>query len=450
MLFVFLGSRGIPLFALLGVCYILPCYVYRQWGFFTSVGQLALSFAFVVMSIFYTLNLWRCSVVLGSIDAPLLLYDAKSFHTLSHDIAHHAMGEQSPIVPYLGYPLFLSWWIKAGINDIAYPIAINILLTLCSIILVGRCTLFLIDNKNDARKIASYAMMLTAIIPGVMANATVLLKESFVTTAILATLCSILTFKQGSRHIAYIAMFLLGILVLTFCRTTYLYIVGLFLVAIYSYRMTINEIVPMVGLCLMIAACVMIGSMNSWWGDNSYVMNYVTSNDYTSFFSGESQKPLEQLLGPYSTYPLYVKILLWPFTIAIQFIIPFPFATTAPEVGEPFSTSYHRMSYLWYMAALPILVYYITHWFRQGKDVQLSIWATTAAIAYCIPALITGGSISRYAFCFVPLLTIMGGYVIHNTLQQRKIERMVVIFSGIYVALLALALVVGANPHIIL
>ena len=72
------------------------------------------------------LNYWQSTVVLGSVEEPFLLYDARSFYLLSHDLYHGSVGQNSPIVPYWGYPLFLSCWLRVGISDIAYPIIVNI------------------------------------------------------------------------------------------------------------------------------------------------------------------------------------------------------------------------------------------------------------------------------------------------------------------------------------
>lgn len=451
MLFSLLGSRTLPILLMLVACYIIPCCIYRHQSFYNKIGQLSLSVAFIAMSIFYALNMWQYTVQYGSVDSPYLLHDAQSFYLLSHDIADGVMGEDSPIMPYWGYPFFLSLWIKAGINDIAYPIAFNIFLMLCAIILVGRCTLYLLEKSEGAVQVASYAMLICAMIPGVLAPATDLSKEPFVATSMLACICSLLAFKQGNRGgVLYIILFIVGLVVLSFCRTTYIYILGLFFVAIWIYRFAMSEIASFLIIALSMAVAIFMGSSNSWWGDNSYIVDYVSSNSHTTFFSGESQAPLQELLGPYSTYPLYIKVLLWPITIAIQFLIPFPFETVPTEMGMPLSTTYQRMSYLWYLGALPVIVFCLFYWFRKGVNRKLSLWAIASVLAYCIPALITGGSISRYAFCLVPMLTIMGGYVVWDILQQGKLDRKVLVFAVIYVVLISLALLVGANPHLIL
>ena len=76
--------------------------------------------------------------------------------------------------------------------------------------------------------------------------------------------------------------------------------------------------------------------------------------------------------------------------------------------------------------------------------------ALASAVAYCVPAFVTGGVVSRYAFCFVPLMSVMGAYVMTRMATYNKSQRrVVVIFAIFYVLLLATALYVGAHPSLI-
>ncbi|MBO7317629.1 MAG: hypothetical protein J6U43_02790, partial [Bacteroidales bacterium] len=109
------------------------------------------------------------------------------------------------------------------------------------------------------------------------------------------------------------------------------------------------------------------------------------------------------------------------------------------------------MSYLWYLAALPMLMFYLMHWFRKDCDTQLSLLAFASAAAYCVPAFISGGVVSRYAFCFVPMLSIVGAYVLaHLVTYSKRRRKIAVAFAVVYVGLISIALYVGAHPSIIL
>lgn len=446
-----LGVRSIPVFMGLSVVYVLPYVMYARSSYSTQMGCLALSLAFVSMSIFMLLNYWQSTVLLGSVHEPFLLHDAKSFHILSHDIHNGTCGAHSPIVPYWGYPLFLSWWLDAGITDIAYPTIFNIGLMLLSMILVGRCVFFIIEDVTVARRVSGYAMGLVAIIPGILGMSTLLAKEPFIIFALLLCVCAMYAIKMRYKIFKYSIFLLLGLIIMASCRATYIYILGIFLLAIYSNKWSRRDVLPLIIIIFIMAVTLYGGAIFSNWGNTSYIEAYVShGGNHAPFFCGESQVPLQRLIGDYNSYSLWMRILLLPLCVAVQFIIPFPFATVAPDYGLPISmTVYHRMSYLWYVAAIPMLMYYIFYWWRKNSITSMNLLAVASAIAYCIPAFITAGSVSRYAFCFVPFLAMMGGYVLYRVVDQREELKRMGVFAMIYVVLICAALFIGANPHLL-
>ena len=268
-------SRAIVILPVLVAAYILPCIVYRRMSCYSAIGQLSLSIAFVMMAFFYILNLWQSTVELGSADAPFLLHDAYSFHRLAQDIAHDTVSVYSPIVPYWGYPYFLSLWMKLGVNDIAFPIIANIFALLITLLLVGQCVEFVVGNTTYTVRMAGYAMMLTAMVPGVMATATQLSKEPFVIVSLLLCINALYAIKQRHRMVMYVAMLLIGLIVLSLCRPTYLYILLIYVLAIWLYKFKKADIAPFVLLILSVIIALYVGLQNSWWGDVQFVSGYI-------------------------------------------------------------------------------------------------------------------------------------------------------------------------------
>ena len=443
--------RAVSILPVLLVAYLLPCIVYRRMSFYNPVGQCALSLSFVMMTFFTTLNLWQSTVLLGSVDAPMLLHDAFSFHRLSQDIANDTLSEHSPILPYMGYPYFLSLWRVLGINDIAYPLVVNILVLLISLLLVGRCVVFVMGDNPYTTRMAAYAMMLTAIVPGVMSTATQLAKEPFVICALLLCLNAMYAIKQRHRVALYAVMLAVGLLVLSTCRPTYIYILLMYMPAIWLYKFVRRDIASVVVVLMAMSIALYAGVQYSWWGSSDYIGQYVESGAYSGFSCGESQKPMQQLLGEYKEYTLLGRFLILPVTVAVQFLIPFPFETAPAEFGMPLSSAYARMSYLWYIAAIPMILFYLLHWWRKGCDVRLSLMALVSAMAYCVPAFISGGVVSRYAFCFVPMLSVVGAYtLVHIHTYSKQYKRVAIPFTVAYVVLISIALYIGANPSVIL
>lgn len=444
-----LSVKALPIGLCLILVYVVSLVVYRRVSFYSNLGRIALSFAFVSMAVFLLLNYWQSTVCLGTDDKPFLLYDAQTFYILSHDIFNNCVGQHSPPVPYMGYPLFLSWWLHCGIDNIAYPTIFNVLLILLSMILVGRICSFIIEKDDEAKRVAAYAMLLIALIPGVLGTATLLSKEPFVIFAMTACVCAMYAIRRQQKSVLYIILFLLGIFILAYMRTTYLYILLLFVAGVWLYKIKRSDVLPTIVIVAIIVVAIYDGSMQSWWQDSAFVKRYISPHAGVTFFSGISQEPLQNLIGPYYLYPLWLKLVILPVTVAVQFIIPFPFESVVSPVGHPISmTVYHRMSYLWYLAAVPMLCYYLFYWWRSGGK-MMSIFALVAAVAYCVPAFITAGSISRYAYCFVPFLAIMGGYVLMRVLDNRSELKRMGVFALVYAVVIVAALFIGAHPQLL-
>lgn len=444
-----LGTKALAIILSLMVVYLLALGIYRRLSFYTRLGRMAMSLAFVSMSVFLILNYWQSAVCLGSAHNPFLLYDAQTFYLLSHDIVNHTVGRNSPPVPYMGYPLFLSWWLQCGVYDIVYPTIFNVLLLLLSMILVGRICGFVVEQERDAGRVAAYAMSLMAIIPGVMGTATLLSKEPFVIFAMTAWVSAMYALRRHPKSMFDILLFLLGVVILAYVRTSYLYVMLFFVAAVWLYRIKRQEILSLLLIVAVIAVAIYNGSMQSWWQDSAFVERYITPEEEVTFYSGISQEPLQKLVGPYYLYPLWLRLLILPVTVAVQFMIPFPFESALSPVGHPISmTVYHRMSYLWYLAAIPMLCYYLFYWWRKGGT-RFSLFALVAAAAYCVPAFITAGAVSRYAFCFVPFLTIVGGYTLLRVIDNRAELKRMGIFALLYAVMIVAALYIGAHPHIL-
>lgn len=446
--FTLLGARAVPIYVALLAVYLLPAWWYRQSRYDTTIGRVAIDIAFVSMAVFFALNYHQATVLYGTVDAPFLLHDAQSFYLLSHDIYNNTIDTGSPIVPYMGYPVFLSWWLHLGITDIAYPMIFNIFLMLVSILLLCRCTYYVLGKTSGTRSISGYAMCIMAIIPGVLSNAMILSKEPFIIFALILSVCALYAIKERHHIATHIALLIVGLAILSSFRATYIYILLIFMVAIWLQHFSRRDIIPALALLALAVVALYLGLINSWWQSSDFVSDYVEKDSNTTFFCGDSQEPLQQLIGPYNSYSLGHRLLLLPFCTVVQFFIPFPFETAASEMGLPLSmTIYQRMSYLWYAAAIPMLAFYLFYWWRKSSPSSLSIWAAVSAIAYVIPAFISAGAISRYAYCFVPFLSIIGAYTIHYIKVNRGERRKLYIFAITYALLVAIVLFIGANPH---
>ena len=95
-------GRALTILPMLLAVYLIPYIVYYKSDYYTAIGGISLSVSYVMMAVFFILNLWQSTIALGSVQSPMLLYDAYSFHRLAHDLAYDTLSVHSPIVPYMG------------------------------------------------------------------------------------------------------------------------------------------------------------------------------------------------------------------------------------------------------------------------------------------------------------------------------------------------------------
>ena len=105
-------------------------------------------------------------------------------------------------------------------------------------------------------------------------------------------------------------------------RTTYLYVLLLFVAGIWLYKFRPTDLLSAVLVVCAIGVAIYVGSMQSWWQDSAFVGRYVEPGKRVTFFCGDSQEPLQRLIGPYYLYPLWLRFVL--------FMVRFPLLNTAP------------------------------------------------------------------------------------------------------------------------
>ena len=117
-------------------------------------------------------------------------------------------------------------------------------------------------------------------------------------------------------------------------------------------------------------------------------------------FDAPNQMAFYNIVGDYSQLSFFRKILLLPFSAAVQFLIPFPWNFDR-DIPFGLTQFWCHIAYPWYLFGFAAVGFLVSHWKdRFSLTYRLAFWAL---VCWLVPCFIFGGTISRYGLPFVAL-----------------------------------------------
>lgn len=357
---------------------------------------------------------------------------------------HHYDGRYEDVkVVYPGFPMMmLAMWKVLGLN-VVWPLAMNLMFTLTSVVLTGMTTRRLLSGRVSARPetLLWGGMALSALLLYYFVMGTAILKEGpiFISMAMAAYALASMSADDPERHRPWrdIILFVVACLMLGFVRTTCLYFVALGVVVV-SLQHLQRDWRMSLAMLAVVAVSLFLGNMfSSYSFDRHAEIAGGGWNMQRFYVVGDSRSFYRELLDYYFLYPAWHKALMLPLTASVQFIIPLPW--TYYETSH-FINVLSRMTYGWYVVGGISLFYYLFVSWRRGAN--MGAWAWWAALSYAAIAYITAGSVARYVSPIQPLFVPVAMFVLCR-LWEGHWRKAFLWWSVFYVILLATALVLS-------
>ncbi len=425
------------------VAYLVPRVAYSRLSHSTPLGTLALAGAWMVMSLLGVEYIYTCTSLAGHpFSDPELWHDAARYYQYALDIYNHHY-HHTHTMPFPGLPLMtvLTWKIF-GIN-IVYPLAMNLCLTLSTIVLTGSLTVRLLKNRtpHSDKWLSGLAMAITACLFFFISHGTKLLKEpltyfGFIIVAL--SLASLKNCHERGMHWRTIATFFLGITLVASTRTTYsiMALMGVVLTALANRKQWRTSLVMIAIGSLMYIFISEVANAISFQHYDTYFDPEKSSLMSYQFIIAPQQMALGSLVGDYFTLVWWRKALLLPLTCIAQYLIPFPWSTASDIY---LSEIVPRIRFTWYFVGALVIFYGIFLSWR--KSTNLGLYPLWVAFCFVVPAYVTAGSVSRYMLPFQPLMIPLAIYTL-SLVNQSKYRKIFCIFACVYVAALIAALIV--------
>ncbi|MBO7609570.1 MAG: hypothetical protein J6S96_05155 [Muribaculaceae bacterium] len=438
---LFQPGDALAITAALAVAYLVPRIFYTSRSWCTRTGRIVFGLLSAMMVALAVLTIWNDTV---SLNLPLSQPHLSSDDGIYYRWARHYFDGSCPApnTAFIGFPLLmLATWKVFGMS-IVWPLALNVMFTLVTVVVAAAITVRLLRErvKQSDRWLATLALCLTATLMFFISQGLRIQKEAIIYLA-MSLLGYVLAGMNGRTSHAQnrkwhdLALWTVSCAILALGRNTYLYFValGLIIVGISYWQANARKAA---WLMLIVIGAFIIGNVLARYSVEGHI-DIVKGGYYMQkqYLGSDVQQPYLDFVGKYFYYPVWQRLLLLPLTCAVQFIIPFPWLYGNFEILSYFP----RIAWGWYIIGGIALFYFFTMSWRRGMN--MGTWAWWPVSIYVIIAYVIAGTVSRYILPVEPMAVPIAVYVIAK-LREGVMCRTFKWWAVIFVVVLVITLIV--------
>lgn len=420
----------------IGLCFvgIFSWILFYRRPWFSMTGAWIVLAAATMSLCAVVINLNYFTVAAGAdVSSPVLLnYDACRDWSWALSLAFGAPAPDAPLREF-SYPVAGLLWLFG--RSVTVPLLFCSACYIGTVIITGGIAWRLTNN----RYVTNVAMAFIAAMCFLFAQSAVLIKDcpvTFFLAVIIYTMTRWITSPPSSRSqwITTGAVMAAACTALAFSRASTLLMVVAACV-IYAAVSGRQIFIP-----LGITAAV---ALTLWATVNYIVLPQSLSVALTVeahpasmiILQSETSAPLDNITGNYTTLPFYRKLLLLPLTMAVQFLLPFPWGFSRHIMFGP-SQAVAHFGFPWYFVGALAVYWLFTR--RARADRPLMATLLLGIILSALTAYISSGRVARYCLPFLPMIVPAAA----ATAVYYRRHRSLWIWLGIFSILLAATLVV--------
>lgn len=373
---------------------------------------------------------WYTTVFSTGVDSPVLLnWDAAT----DWDRALYNLGLSTD--PGLFNSRHLAG-IAAGLMavfgvDITVPIMFNVLCYGLTLVAMGSIAYAMTSD----RRIALGTLVAGSTMCYLFTQSTWLIKDVPVTLCIAVIACMLVRWRMDGCSRWWEWMLLaVSMVLLLFLRANFMYMValgaGLMALRRDVRRLDWKFIVVIVAAILM--RMVYDHYFNSVSAEALITVDGTTTlnNHKTASRAWDKMHP-----GGYEDFSVGRRLLFLPASVAVQFLIPFPWNFGRDMIFAPTMVVAH-FGYCWYYAGALILYWIFAAGRRSPRTMQLSaVWGVAMTV---LTAWMSAGRVSRYCLPYLPLLLPCAAFVAVKMWRRRSLW----VWLGVFTAILVPTLLV--------
>ena len=404
-------ANGARITASSAVAYIIPRIVLaRVKGSNTASLVLLLVVTAAMVAINYARMLNWTALEDYTLPFPNLLNDSRLYYKWALDSYHGntRFGE----IPFPGFPLMMvGLWKLFGVSVI-WPVAMNTLFTLLSVVFTGMTTRRLLLGRvtASATALVNGGMLLTSILMYYLMTGTSVMKEGsvYLSMAMAGFALASMAACDEERHHPWrnFVLFAVACLLMGLVRTTYLYFVaiGIVVMAVSNWRR--DWMMSLAMMAVFMVALLAGDHLSSYSFERHAEIIGGGWNMQRFYIKGESQLIYREVLDYYFLYSPWHRVLMLPLTMSVQFVIPLPWLYYE---HHSFLNLLSRMTWGWYLVGGTAMFYYVFISWRRHEN--MGVWAWWPAIAFTAMAYLMAGSTARYVLPIEPLFVPVAMFV---------------------------------------
>lgn len=436
-------ADGLRITASFLVAYLVPCLVLSRVRGTSTTARVVLLVLFVLLAVVSCANLLRWTQFEEcTLQYPDLKSDARNFYKWALFYSGYPVEETTVIFP--GFPLMIvALWKVFGLS-VVWPLAMNMMFTLTSVVLTGMTTRRLLVGRVSVshRSLLYGGMMLTCLLLFYLMMGVAILKEpsTYLSVSLVGFALSSMATVDEERHHLWrdVVIFVLGCALLAFVRSTFLYFLalGVVIMALPHWR---RDWKVALGMLAVLLVALLLGDYFASYSFSRHAEIVGGGWNMQRFFvMTDSQKIYHDLLNYYFLYSNWHKAAMLPLTMSVQFFIPFPWLIYEEPVLANYIT---RCTVGWYMLGGVALFYYLfMSWRRQDN---MGMWAWWAAAVYAVIAYVMAGSMARYVTPFQPLFVPVAMYVLCRLIEGPRWRKPFWRWTVCFVILVGVALAIA-------
>ncbi len=424
MLIVLPGAPVVSSFVALSLITFVAVVVYRHTAGWSSRGEIVLLVSAMLLAVGIVANVYTYTTLLGGSDSTPVLNNNDAFRTYNDALYYIGLSDWRSPMSHGFYPVVISAVFTITGPSITAGLCVSMVATLCTLICVSTLWVKLTAMRGNAWQ----CMLVTAAVCYFLASGTLLIKDAWTISAF--ALASVALSDMGNNRGLVVLTIVCAMLFIARPNMLLAIVLGIFIVWLANRHQKQNQTYLLLALSLVLATFLTA----QWIGGtpNPETVIDVNANHDVSY-SEPRHEVYTSLIGNYGQLPLLQRVLLLPFSAAVQFFIPFPW-NFMRDVHFGVSEFYAHIAYPWY-AFGGLCIYYLIKVWRRSPTKLRAIFLWGVAI-WLIPAWCFGGTISRYGLMAVPIMAPAVAFTVENSLNRKSLRIFALIFAIIILATL--------------
>lgn len=417
------------------VAYAIAARLFRRSSAYSLSGHIVLFAIGIALAAIASTVIWGSTVGCGhSLADPNFSSDDQVYWRWA--VSNTGNGAKEPYTAFIGFPLISSWLMRLLGTNVLWPIAMNYLFTLVSLVFFALTARNLLQGKVNTppAKVVCLSLLLCSVLTYFLSQGIKMQKEAsiylgFSITAYATT--KVMLCKLTSRDWAAFAA---AMLLVALVRATYIYLVAMGIMFAIKARKQRKQTLIMIAVS---AAAFVIGNYFAAYSvDNHIYMIKGGAEMKELYIIGQAQQPYLDMLGNYFFYPAWKRLLALPLTMAVQFVIPFPWIYGNVDCANDLLT---RIGWGWYFVGGTAMFLYVRCIVTRQQP--LGVWIWWPALCFAATAYVVAGSVNRYVLPFEPLFVPAAAYVLCKA-REEGTSRALKLWGIGFAAVLAITLIV--------